>query len=1606
MSKSIQIIVQGQDGVVSTSNIKAGSGKGGQPLVLRALPGVAYELRDAEKQVAPDQVMIRRHGKNLELVLDIEGKQAGGNAPADVVIEGYFDLKDPSPITGLSENGQYYAYVPQDGQVESLSWELKDGAASYQGLGYDDAGSAVPWWPFLLAGLVLLGGAAASGGGGGGGKGGAGVVSRPVAELEEDSGNPTDGITNNGQITVTNLLPGGSWSYSIDSGATWIPGTASNTFTLAEGSYTQDQVQVKQANSGGTESDVTKLGPMVVDTTGPTPPTVELVSEADALLGLRPDYEIAGRPAPTSSVKNALLVKDIEPDHHWEYSLDGGVTWTAGTGNHLLLTDGTYHANAIQIVQVDMAGNRSPAFKQPAVVIDTLPPPAPTQLVVSADGLKLTGKGEPKAYVEVKDENGAIIGTGTVSAGGNINITLNSAQKNGESLEVMLVDLAGHESPEVIVIAGDLTPPNKATDMVVSDDGLTLTGKGEPGATVHVKAVVDGANLNSATAIVNADGNFVVILTTPQKNGEKLVVNLKDAKGNTSSPEYVDAKDLTSPDAPTQVSINQAGTVVTGFGEKGATAIVTIAAGTDDKVEFEAIINSDGRFSVTINPAQLDAEKIDVHLEDIKGNKSSTVTIVAPDTTPPEAPDVTMDADGKTITGTAEAKEEGAEVIVRDAAGTQIGTGTVAEGGVINVVLDVQPKLNGESLKVYIKDLRGNLSLPADLNAPDSTPPEPASNLVVNDVGLELQGRGEPGATVTVTGIDVVDGEEVDVILGTGTVGSDGRFTIPLSEAQISGEELTVVLKDAIGNESDPSTVNAPEAGAPLSPTDLAISADGALLTGKGLKDAIIRVKDANGNPIPHDGEVIVDEDGNFTLTFTPPLTNGETVSVTQTNLQNNLTSSPSMVDAPDLIAPDAPSDLIISNDGLVLTGKGQPGAKITVKLDGDVIAPVSPAEVIVALNGTFTLPLSPALLNGETVEVIQTDAGGDSLPGTATALDTTAPNPPTNVDISDDGTEITGEGEPGTTVVIRDEDGNEVETGTVDPDGTFTVILDPPRNDGSDLTVELVDDRDNTSDPVVVTAPDNVKPDPAENLKVSLDGLTVTGEGEPGTTVTIRDGNAVIGTGIVDNTGNFSVPLLEAKTNGEELTVTLTDSAGNNSDDANVDAFDTTPPAQPENLTITEDGTEIEGTGEPGTTVSVKHNDIEVGAAQVGSNGNFVVILSPAQTNGQVLKVTLMDAAENESTPVFIDAYYDFDVDDVSHDVKVIITPEETDFTSEEKVTKQTGGLLGLKLVDLLDLSLLINNDNVIEVIVEEGQTKTLQIQGTGGGLLSVADFDLLLIKSLGANDDNNAQVAIHEQIENWFYSPLIGITTSDVRTFELQAGRYFFAMKSDTDVSLIKSSSLSVISGVTRDYKDFDTVVLGEPSGSIFALGSNGTEIPAGSVLIDVDGIVVSGTDTFDIVGDFGTLKVKADGSYTYELSADYLNDPTFSAKESFSYTVQAPNGKGQSSGTIEIDLTFNIPGSNTQVANRPENESYEGIDFDALEQEDAANEVPDELPELDLILTSNGDSGQIDLGDADENQEQPSCASYINNTENLIVFFDNSINEDDKLDGGYQA
>ncbi|MEH8045189.1 Ig-like domain-containing protein [Gallibacterium anatis] len=261
--------------------------------------------------------------------------------------------------------------------------------------------------------------------------------------------------------------------------------------------------------------------------------------------------------------------------------------------------------------------------------------------------------------------------------------------------------------------------------------------------------------------------------------------------------------------------------------------------------------------------------------------------------------------------------------------------------------------------------------------------------------------------------------------------------------------------------------------------------------------------------------------------------------------------------------------------------------------------------------------------------------SGGGSSAHSAPS-DTTPPDQPTDVVISNNGDQITGKAEPGSKITIKDDQGNVIANGKADEQGNFSIDLNPPKNNGEKVEVTATDKAGNTSKPTDVTAPDITPPNKPENLDVSDDGTHVTGTAEPGSTVTVKDeqGN-VIGTGKAnEEDGKFDVTINPPKTNGEELTVEAKDEAGNPSQPNTVKADDSTPPAKPENLGVSDDGTRVTGTAEPGSTVTVKdEKDNVIGTGKANEeDGKFDITLDEPKTALEELSVTATDNANNES--------------------------------------------------------------------------------------------------------------------------------------------------------------------------------------------------------------------------------------------------------------------------------------------------------------------------------------------------------------------------------------
>ncbi|MDZ5605526.1 Ig-like domain-containing protein, partial [Pseudomonas sp. RP23018S] len=128
---------------------------------------------------------------------------------------------------------------------------------------------------------------------------------------------------------------------------------------------------------------------------------------------------------------------------------------------------------ALQVDLTDAAGNVSAAA---SVLIPDLTAPAQPMNLAVADGVTLTGTGEPGATVQVRDAAGNVIGTGQVRADGGFTVTLDPAQANGEFIDVRQTDAAGNTSSPLALQVPDITAPDAIQGVVVSADGLTVSG--------------------------------------------------------------------------------------------------------------------------------------------------------------------------------------------------------------------------------------------------------------------------------------------------------------------------------------------------------------------------------------------------------------------------------------------------------------------------------------------------------------------------------------------------------------------------------------------------------------------------------------------------------------------------------------------------------------------------------------------------------------------------------------------------------------------------------------------------------------------------------------------------------------------------------------------------------------------------------------------------------------------------------------------------------------------------------------------------------------------------------------------------------------------------
>ncbi|AHJ93401.1 Ig-like domain-containing protein [Acinetobacter baumannii] len=402
------------------------------------------------------------------------------------------------------------------------------------------------------------------------------------------------------------------------------------------------------------------------------------------------------------------------------------------------------------------------------------------------------------------------------------------------------------------------------------------------------------------------------------------------------------------------------------------------------------------------------------------------------------------------------------------------------------------------------------------------------------------------------------------------------------------------------------------------------LSKDGKAVSGLTEAGATVIVENSAGKVI---GSAKAGADGTYLINLDKAYINGEILKVSAQDTAGNSTVKQELI-ASDITAPTLTH--AISSNGKTITGLTEANSTVTVKDSSGKIIGTAKSDN----DGKYTVILDKAYLNGENLSISAEDlAGNKSTIQTILADDKTAPIGLT-VAIDTAGKFVTGVTEANAVVTIKNTVGTVVGTATADTAGKYSITLDKVYLNGESLSATASDQSGNATAPKTIIAPDTTAPS-SLTASIGTAGKVVTGVTEANAVVTVKNAaGIVVGTATADATGKYSVTLDKAYLNGESLSITATDKAGNATAPKIIVAPDITAPSS---LTATIDaaGKAITGVTEANATVTVKNVvGTVVGTGTADVTGKYSVTLDKAYLNGESLNVTAVDKAGNATVP------------------------------------------------------------------------------------------------------------------------------------------------------------------------------------------------------------------------------------------------------------------------------------------------------------------------------------------------------------------------------------
>jgi len=705
---------------------------------------------------------------------------------------------------------------------------------------------------------------------------------------------------------------------------------------------------------------------------------------------------------------------------------------------------------------------------------------------------------------------------------------------------------------------------------------LVIAGTTDPVANEEIIIKVNGEE--KARVTTDEEGLFNYSFT-PDATGEYTIELVHEATNNYDDDstnltlnviEKVDTSlsiDTTEATALTPVNITGKLTDDEDNAIAGENVTVTI-----NGANYTVTTGNDGNYTVEYTPVNTDDINVSVeYAGNEKYNPSTqngTITVDAKDIVMTVDPDSISGKVDDNITVKVSFNDENINsgvVTLTDKDGNVLAVMDV-EDGKANATVVFDKAYEGDIIASYRGDKNydiANVTVPADIDALTATITiDPIADAKVGDevtvTGKVLDENGNPVANSPVT--------VNDKVVNTDEAGNFEAVVIPTTEGV---QNVTVTLP-----ESDRYTEATKNATYTASKKDATITAAVPEDAEVGKETTVNgTVTDSEGNPVAGvpvtvtindvPTTVTTDENGTYTVPFTPTTAGQQNVTVTMDDDEYKaepVTDSFDTEKQTATITPDEIKDPEVGKEtpisGTVTDEEGNPvaGIPVTVTVNGE------PTTVTTDGNGKYEVPFTPTNTdeNNVTVSIDNDTYEAEPVKDSFTADKqnaTITQDPIENPEVGKE-TNITGkvtdeEGNPVAGVPVTVTINGEPTTVTTDENGTYTVPFTPTEAGPQNITTSIDDDT-YKADPVTESVdadkqtatitPDEIK-DPEVGKETPISGKVTDEEGNPvagvPVTVTINGEPTTVTT---DENGTYTVPFTPTQAGPQNVTVAIDD--------------------------------------------------------------------------------------------------------------------------------------------------------------------------------------------------------------------------------------------------------------------------------------------------------------------------------------------------------------------------------------------------------------------------------------------------------------------------------